>query len=110
MEYIDRGYETYQRRKLYQFVTIKLVADASSNDFEELGIEDTQTCESYDDNDWDGQLPKLPPEDLDPAPKSGNNYVNTEVMLPRENKVDRGTIFWKKRNVDRNLSGRAIIT
>ena len=56
-------------------------------------------------DDQDAPIP--PPEELEPTPEVGDNYVNTEVMLPRGDNMARGKAKRRKRDANGNLIGRA---
>ena len=77
MEEINSESENYQHRQFDQLVTIKLVVNKYENYFEELGIEDNPTFEPYYKDDRNGQLPDPPPEELDPTPEVGYNFIIT---------------------------------
>ena len=77
-------------------IGVKLGPDASIDDFKDLGINESPTYEKYQDDDHDGCMPDPPNKELDATLDVGDNYVNTEVMLPRGDHMARGTVFHQK--------------
>ena len=77
------------------------------DDFEELDVEDTPTFDRYEDDSEEGQMPEPQAEELEPTPEVGDNYVNTEVMLPRGDSMARGRVIRRKRNADGDLIGKS---
>jgi hypothetical protein len=79
-------------------IEVKLGPKASIDidDFKDLGIAESTILEKYEDDDHDGHMPDPPAEELEPTPEVGDNYVNTDVMLPRGNHMTRvKVIHWK---------------
>ena len=77
------------------------------DDFKELNIEDTPIFDKYEDDDEGGRMPDPPAKELEPTPEIGDNYINTEVMLPRGDSMARGRVIRRKRNADGDLIGRS---
>ena len=72
-----------------------------------MGIDESPILEKYEDDDHDGRIPDPPDEELDATPEIGDNYVNTEVMLPRGDHMARGKVIRRKRDAKGNPIGRA---
>ena len=71
-----------------------------------MGIDESPILEKYEDDDHDGRIPDPPDEELDATPEIGDNYVNTEVMLPRGDHMARGKVIRRKRDAEGNPIGR----
>ena len=61
------------------------------------------SLEMYDDNDGDEGTPDKPTEDLVPTPDLLTYvYLNASMVLPRGDKMVRGKVIYRKRDVDGN--------
>ena len=75
----------------------------TENDFHKDYL--THTYEYYDD-DHEDATPDAPPEQLTPTPEIGDNYLNMELMLPRDGTLTRGRVTERKRDHKGNVIGR----
>ena len=66
--------------------------------FDDMNIEETPTLEMYDNDDGIEVTPDELTEDLEPTPDfSTDVYLNSPIVLPREENMDRGEVVsWKQ--------------
>ena len=88
-----------------QSILNKLGPGSKVDDFSVMEDMDTPVHQYYEDDD-EVALDPLP-EELEPTPEVGDNYLNAEIMLPRGGSMAKGKVVKRKRNVDGNLIGRA---
>ena len=90
------------RNKFDAIIEEKLGSKEVSNDFGEMGLEDTPTFDKYEDDSVEG-MPNEYPEELEPIPyMSTGFYLNTYVILPQGDRINRGKVVRSKSDVDGN--------
>ena len=89
-----------RRKDLDEKFDSKLSPLASLKEFEDIGA-DTPMHDRYDD-DID-PMPEAPEEELEPTPEAGDDYVNTQAMLPRGDSMARGKVTKRIQNIAGNL-------
>eukprot|EP00804_Cyclotella_cryptica_P009101 CCRYP_003177-RA/>CCRYP_003177-RA protein AED:0.23 eAED:0.23 QI:0/0/0/1/1/1/2/0/629 len=106
-EEIANPIEQAAMKNFDETIQAKLGPKTSIDDFKDLGIDESPILDKYEDDDHDGRIPDPPDEELDATPEIGDNYVNTEVMLPRGDHMARGKVIRRKRDAEGNPIGRA---
>ena len=66
----------------------------------------TPTYDAYINDTTEGTL-DAPDKDLEPTPEVGDNYVNTDFMLPRGSTLSRGRVIECKSDADGKPVGRS---
>jgi hypothetical protein len=82
----------------------RLGPPCTPDDFETYEL--TPEWEYYDDDD-DLDKIKPPPEELEPTPETGDNYVGVDILLPQGDSLARGRVVSRKRDADGNPIGHA---
>ena len=106
-EEIESAEEQAVRKSFDEQIEARLGPSATVKDFDDMGAEETPVHEKYEDGVDDDDAPIPPADELEPTPEAGDNYVNTEVMLPRGDGMARGRVVRRKRDADGNLVWRA---
>ena len=95
---------------------IAITKDFDDNIIQNIGVPATETdfdkdyltpTFEYYNNDNQDATPDAPPENLTPTPEIGDNYLNTELMLPRGGTLARGRVTERKRDHEGNVIGRS---
>ena len=98
--------EEESRREFDKKIEEKLGPKAVADDFEDMNMEETPVFEKYEDDEVEG-TPDEPLEELEPTPDlSTDVYLNASIVLPRGDKLARGKVVRRKRDVDGNPIGR----
>ncbi|KAL7526268.1 LOW QUALITY PROTEIN: hypothetical protein ACHAXR_003858, partial [Thalassiosira sp. AJA248-18] len=103
---IESAVHADMRTQFMLAITTKLGPGAIASDFPPEDV--TPSLERYEDDDASSaQWPEAPPEDEEPTPVVGDNYVNANVLFPRGDSLARGRVTGRKHDSEGNPIGRA---
>ena len=95
------------RRAFDKEIEEKLGPRAVARDFDDMNMEETPVFEKYEEGDGAEGTPDAPPQELEPTPDlPTDTYLNASIVLPRGDKLVRGKVVSRKRDVDGNPIGR----
>ena len=75
----------------------------------DLGLENTQQYDQYEDETQNKQIFPQLTEELEPMQEVGDHYIGAEILLPRKDEMTRGHVVVWSYNASRNVMGRAHI-
>ena len=85
----------------------KLGLCAEVRDLVELGVEDTSQNNPYEDKLQNAKMCPILDEEPEVTPELGEQFVNTEILLPRWDKLVRGWVVCQKCDANGNPIGRS---
>ena len=76
-------------------------------DLVHLGVEETLQIDPYENKSQNAETFPMLDEEPEVNPEWGNQYVNTDIFLPREDKMARVQVVGQKEDANGNIIGRS---